>query len=35
MAMSAEECRCMVMVIGNHMRVSATRSGFVAHAQTR
>jgi hypothetical protein len=33
--MSVDECHGMITVVGNHARVSATRSALVAHAQTR
>jgi hypothetical protein len=33
--MSVDEYRGMITVVGNHARVSATRSALVANAQTR
>jgi hypothetical protein len=35
MSMSFDEWRGMMMVVGNHVRVSAMRSELMAHAQTR
>jgi hypothetical protein len=34
MAMSVVEWRGIIIVVGNHARVSAMRSELVAHAQT-
>jgi hypothetical protein len=35
MAMSVDEWRGMMMVVGNHVRVPEMHSELVAHAQTR
>jgi hypothetical protein len=35
MMMSVDEFRGMMVVVGNHARVSATRYALVAHVQTR